>query len=393
MNFNIPDIKKPALDINEWKNPSFEPVDLLKLKYKTVNRLIMVGNGFDLAHNLKSGFHHFIYDYIKSILESSVKSVSHTDQLISIHTSNYNSDKYWIIDDLTEENCIDRLNKLSKIPNIILRKNSQLFDRIITDIKSKCWVDIEVLYFDLLAKAVEKKDSAQIRRLNKDIDFIREKLIVYLEKQTNNTSIELSSNLLNQFRAPIKKQEALLNTIEDDMTPNQYYFLNFNYTNILQSYAENMPEKNWLINYIHGSLDSNHSNGQKPIFGFGDELDKKYKTFEDQRDDEVFKHIKSFKYLESNNYRNLMEFVGSDPFQIHIYGHSCGVSDRTLLNSIFEHENCISIKIYYYQNGENNDYTSKNYSISRHFTNKIQLRNKLVNYKYSSPMYQSVCIN
>ncbi|RMZ61332.1 hypothetical protein D1632_00110 [Chryseobacterium nematophagum] len=29
--------------------------------------------------------------------------------------------------------------------------------------------------------------------------------------------------------------------------------------------------------------------------------------------------------------------------------HSCGNTDRTLLNTIFEHENCVSVKIFYHQ--------------------------------------------
>jgi len=39
-----------------------------------------------------------------------------------------------------------------------------------------------------------------------------------------------------------------------------------------------------------------------------------------------------------------MEFVESDNFQVHIYGYSCGVSDRTMLNKIFQHEKCFLLK-------------------------------------------------
>jgi len=111
-------------------------------------------------------------------------------------------------------------------------------------------------------------------------------------------------------------------------------------------------------------------------------------SFEEGRSNEPFEHIKSFKYLESTNYRNLLEFIESDPFQVHIYGHSCGISDRTMLNEIFEHPKCISIKAYYYEKDGKNDFTQKNYAISRHFKDKTLLRSKVVNYKHCEAMVQ-----
>ena len=68
-------------------------------------------------------------------------------------------------------------------------------------------------------------------------------------------------------------------------------------------------------------------------------------------------------------------------------GHSCGNSDRTLLNTLFEHENCVSIKPFYYikDNGLDN-YNEIAQNISRNFTNKQALRDKVVNKKYCEPL-------
>lgn len=50
-------------------------------------------------------------------------------------------------------------------------------------------------------------------------------------------------------------------------------------------------------------------------------------------------------------------------------GHSCGLSDRTMLNKIVEHVNCIKIKIFYYEkNKTENDYIEKMQELSRHFS-------------------------
>jgi hypothetical protein len=66
-------------------------------------------------------------------------------------------------------------------------------------------------------------------------------------------------------------------------------------------------------------------------------------------------------------------------------GSSCGLSDRTLLNTIFEHENCRLIKVFYYQweeNGEKKDnFTELTQNISRHFNDKKLMRSKIVHKK------------
>lgn len=102
-------------------------------------------------------------------------------------------------------------------------------------------------------------------------------------------------------------------------------------------------------------------------------MDPEYVNFELYRNDDLFKYIKSFNYLQFSHYRNLMEFIDNDNFQVQIFGHSCGMSDRTLLKAVFEHENCISIKPFYYGVKESNDFEKKSYSISCHFKSKAEL--------------------
>ena len=142
------------------------------------------------------------------------------------------------------------------------------------------------------------------------------------------------------------------------------------------------------INYIHGSLDEKKG---APIFGFGDEFDKKFLEFEDKRDNEYFKHIKSFDYSKNQNYSSLLAFIESGEFQVHIYGHSCGISDRTMLRSIFEEDNCKSIKIFYHEKEDgSNDFVERTYEIYRHFSNKGEMRRKVVSLELCEPMPQPV---
>ena len=118
-------------------------------------------------------------------------------------------------------------------------------------------------------------------------------------------------------------------------------------------------------------------------------MDEKYQQLQALNENECLKNIKSIKYLESNNYRRVLRFLEAAPFQVLIMGHSCGNSDRTLLNTIFEHRNCISIKPYYHKrkNGTNN-YLDIVQNISRNFTNMKLMRDRVVNKTYCEALPQ-----
>ena len=91
--------------------------------------------------------------------------------------------------------------------------------------------------------------------------------------------------------------------------------------------------------------------------------------------------------MEAPNYRVLLSFLDSGPYQVIIMGHSCGNSDRTLLNTIFEHENCVSIKLYYYQKEDGvDDYLEKVQNISRNFNDMKLMRARVVNKTQCEPL-------
>lgn len=161
---------------------------------------------------------------------------------------------------------------------------------------------------------------------------------------------------------------------EHFLLPNRIMLLNFNYTNTADLYLR--KNERFVINHIHGNLNEPDS----VIFGYGDELDENYKKMLEKNDNEYLRNIKSVKYLESVNYRNLLEFMESSPYQIFIMGHSCGNSDRTLLNTLFEHRNCVSIKPFYHKWDDGTDnYMELVQNISRNFTDMKLMRDRVVN--------------
>jgi hypothetical protein len=159
-----------------------------------------------------------------------------------------------------------------------------------------------------------------------------------------------------------------------------FLFLNFNYTSTEKLYIS--PDNKVI--HIHGELD----NPKNPIiFGYGDEIVNRYKLIEEKNDNMYLENIKSIKYSETRNYREFLNFINSDFYQLYIMGHSCGISDRTLLNTLFEHNNCTLIKIFYHKRESGTDnYSDIVRNISRNFTKKSLMRERLIAKEDSEPL-------
>ena len=364
-----------------------------------MNRLIIIGNGFDLAHKMKTSYSDFIFTYIKESFLIASKGV-YQDHLFIIRKNPQikipNIENITTLDDfmqflspkkkslffyITEDDYSDKSGTLGFSWQI----KNEFIEHIFT-VCHKCqWVDIENEYYTELIKILglknEETKQTAIKELNSSFEFLKKQLENYLSI----LNVPAANQKYNKyFYEKIMKNEIVTETLEDDEHPQQTLILNFNYTSSIESYFEDQPEI--TINYIHGQLNKEDN---PIIFGFGDEIDNDYKRLESDKIKGFLHYIKSFWYFKTSNYHNLIRFINSDHFQVQIFGHSCGLSDRTMLNMIFEHFNCKSIKIFYYKHGDNNNYIHLTEEISRHFHDKGTMRMKIVPFDKSSPMPQA----
>ena len=269
----------------------------------------------------------------------------------------------------------------------------RFFETILQSIKTRKWVDIENDYYQLLKWCIENGDCGYtVKELNEHLAFIRDKLIEYLHTISSNQYIKELHDAMITFFDPadfstegrkkaldnigldIKSYEEVEYNFEErnKLRPERIMLLSFNYT----ATAKNYNNFNLEHNFIHGDLE----HPENIIFGYGDDLDKNYKDILDRNDKELLKNNKSTKYLEARHYHDMLEFMMSAPFQVLIMGHSCGNSDRTLLNTVFEHENCVSIKPFYHKwEGGGDNYLELVQNISRNFTNMKLFRDRVVN--------------
>ncbi|AYM99226.1 hypothetical protein EAG08_01710 [Chryseobacterium sp. 3008163] len=160
--------------------------------------------------------------------------------------------------------------------------------------------------------------------------------------------------------------------------------VNFNYTNTFEKlYLNNLRDynkkfSNRSMEHIHIHGDINDLQNNPMIFGYGDELDKNSKDLAEIKGSEFFKNIKSLNYQSTSYYKNILKFIDENKFEVIILGHSCGNSDRTLLNTIFEHENCTTIQPYYHKWEGGDNYFDIVCNIYRNFTKNASFREKVV---------------
>lgn len=371
-----------------------------------MNRLVIIGNGFDMAHGLKTSYMDFINWYWERRLNAMLTehaSISE-DCLCKLEIKNTKDCASWsnffffhpFRDLMTREwkyPPTEIISAIKENTDDFSVTNSKFFASILQSIETKGWVDIENDYYQLLKKCAESTDCGYtVKELNDQLAYLQERLVEYLgsigtneyKKELHDAMIEFfdpadfstegRKKAMENIGLDIKSFEEVEYNYEErnKLIPWRIMLLSFNYTATAKMYGN----FNLEFNYIHGDLE----HPKNIIFGYGDELDKDYQDILDKQDNELLKNVKSVKYLETKNYHKMLDFLMAAPFQVLIMGHSCGNSDRTLLNTVFEHENCVSIKPFYHKWEDGSDnYLELVQNISRNFTNMRLFRDRVVN--------------
>lgn len=400
-----------------------------------MNRLVLIGNGFDLAHSLKTRYEDFICWYWRNVVAYLLLKSKNVYEDTLCKVTNHKLDYYNLRDLYHSENEV-LFNFINNNEDAFIINDSPFLERITKSIETKGWVDIENEYYKLLTEySLKEEDSGKVDQLNAQLQQLQNKLVEYL------SHIEIKEDLMRKdirpkIYSPIKPQDISIGgqkALEDHINtglaldeedwnyklsqygsncytsgrvsdykkkveqskelykgeeppielllPNSIMLLNFNYTRTAHLYCKDASI--FSVNQIHGSL----NNPKSVIFGYGDELDEDYKKLKNLNENDCLQHVKSIKYLEADNYRKVLEFIEAEPFQIFIMGHSCGNSDRTLLNTLFEHKNCVSIKPYYYLKDDGTDnYLELVQNISRNFTDMKLMRDRVVCKPYCEPL-------
>ncbi|MFT6502953.1 MAG: hypothetical protein ACJASQ_003085 [Crocinitomicaceae bacterium] len=379
-----------------------------------LKRLIIVGNGIDIALGLKTGYKDFLCQYTKEKLRmilSEGKETSNSNMVfftaknfkvlgstgyVAPHkksTSTYLSIEKRlreVVDQLDSIHSFDRLKKVLKEKYLSV-DGGDLYEALVSHIQ---WCDVEKTYYDLLAHRFETNRTNGVDRSSQRFQ------IYQLNLEFEDMKISLERFILSEqekISPYLGQTDAFKGMIEilcwsHRAKQENVKVLNFNYTDtILQALNEHDYNDVEVIN-IHGSI----TDSQFPIvFGFGDDTDERYRKLEDAEENEYLRHSKASKYSINDSYARLLNFLTGDgeSYDVHIVGHSCGLSDRTMLKTVFDQSLCKEIHVYHYQEDEQeliDAQIEKDINIARHFDNKVRKRDVLqpLNPELKIPQYR-----
>ncbi len=345
-----------------------------------MNRIILVGNGFDLAHGLKSSYKDFVLDLLKQKINQAVqdgvknnikghsKGYFYDDILLSIFIQNF-SDIHNFLELILSIKELDKLKEFTSNGSVELKIKSKILNNFFEN-----WSDFEKSFFECLVQTHEKKGD--IQKLNNEFSLIRKHLKDYIQR----IQIDIENSDIEK-----KRIEKLIKIFCEDEI-NEILFLSFNYTRTLGYYFNKISKKiKSKIIYLHGNVNEIREDDEL-IFGYDNDLDESFKKILSYSDIEYLDFFKSVLYNNKTDKRELIDFLGIDSFEVYSFGHSFEISDFTILREIFLHINCNKIKVYYHPELKSKDFNKKSKLLRLMLRDSVSDFSKLVVRSQSEPM-------
>jgi hypothetical protein len=378
------------------------------LKKKSKNLVVIIGNGFDLAHGLKTSYNDFANWYLNEVITNELlklKDGKETSIIRKIFIDKYNKS---IPSNITMEPSpkLSEKVKISLIISYIMNndiknlkgmlnlKNAPPLKKLIYNPflcnlyndKYDNWFDIEQAYYDELLNIFHDKDGydrvndspfiERIDSLNIDLQGIKDALKEYLS-----TSIKPGEdkNIYYSLSKLLKDRENIS-------------YINFNYTSTINCY-DRLQNDDDLTKYLKPTIKNIHIHNnlfEDIIFGYGDDTDEEYQKIKMIKNKEFLRCFKTFDYLKSGNYRKVLNELSTfkDGYEVLIIGHSLALTDKTILKTILDNPKCYNIELLKRSDLKSEEEKEESHfelhaNLSRIFSSEKDLREKVIPFNLS----------
>ncbi|MEX6625787.1 AbiH family protein [Tenacibaculum salmonis] len=312
------------------------------MKEKSKNLIVIIGNGFDLAHGLKTSYNDFANYYLNEIILTKIFYFENNKQFLNKELLIYLNQNIMTFSDLSTESTDDKFlndvsyfiqqNKTDKVSPFLNSNNEYVKLLISNKLLGKLysnsfenWFDIEQAYYEELKDIYnlpKVNHNHKLKILNNNLQEIKEALKKYLNDKIKPT---WSGSVNNSFESHFIDRENIS-------------FINFNYTNTINCYRD-LANINFNI-HIHNSL------SEDIVFGYGDDTDEMYQQMKASKNNDFLKYFKTFDYLKSKNYRKVLNQLATfDKYDVLVIGHSLGGTDKTILKTILDTNSCENIEL------------------------------------------------
>ena len=159
-----------------------------------MNRIVLIGNGFDLAHGLKTSYADFIDWYWEQWMNKiyfSQFGLEVSDGLCSVKITDNRIPK------VTFLNGLDYINAIKNNSNISFTEGL-LIQEIMKDFEDSNWVDIESIYYRLLCESMKENHKITPKELNNQLSALTNKLQEYLKSIEK--KIDINHLLINTIQ-------------------------------------------------------------------------------------------------------------------------------------------------------------------------------------------------
>lgn len=308
-------------------------------------KILVIGNGFDLAHGLKTGYVDFLkwIQYIIGNDDPKIRSgelpITKEELLESTNIRNDypeifreikdNRDNFWIYHFIKIENelgpkWLDFESEIEHITKDLFTAENVTLRNVASELKRKSSRDLQIPKF--------VNDAAVYEWLEDELNKIRRLLEIYLCICANNTiGKEAKQSLFSSIKAN--------------------KLISFNYTMTYQ----NVYNKTIPTDYIHGRARLNHKKGEacNLVMGFDDHYFDSANTIQELIPFE--KYYQRIVYRNSNEYFNWIDskdkYGKNQEKEVHFYGHSMSPADGDIIRLLIEGEHTRT-KIYYRKDHE-----------------------------------------
>jgi abortive infection AbiH-like protein len=172
-----------------------------------MNKLFLIGNGFDLAHGLKTRYTDFIVWYLNKVLTKLRETPEHNDGLIRIYRQGYTGPINYVP-------TIQSFNYEIKRNALTIEYKHPFIQKLINSAQEYNWVDIESEYYAELIRLYQNMEAKnttdvslvieRLKALNICFDFIKKELVEYLH-EIENTPKSINEEIYMHIQKEIKK--------------------------------------------------------------------------------------------------------------------------------------------------------------------------------------------
>lgn len=180
-----------------------------------MNRLVIIGNGFDMAHGLKTSYMDFINWYWDQRVNAFVGNTTKVseDILCKLQIKGNEDISCWNVfafqnsfffkDIYHKERYsgFEIIQEIRQHPKVFSVECCPFFETILQSIETKGWVDIENDYYQTLKNNIDSpRCDYNIIELNKQLAFLQGKLVEYLNTiGTSELKNDLNGEIVENF--------------------------------------------------------------------------------------------------------------------------------------------------------------------------------------------------